>query len=99
MKSHLLSILGFDGNQEKVYRSLLVLGDAPATRVARHIGMKRTSVYYVLEELLAMGIVSKYKERGVTRYFAEHPRQLKAFFLTCVIYIYFNLFLIVTFFA
>lgn len=77
---YILKSLGFDEKQERVYRTLLSLGDAPATRIAKQAGMKRTSVYYVLEELVKMGLISTYVERGTTRYFAEHPRHLKAFF-------------------
>jgi len=41
------------------------------------VGIKRTSVYYILDELVRRGLVSTYIERGVRRYFAEHPKKLQ----------------------
>ena len=69
--------LGIDAKAERVYRVLLRLTDARASEIAYESGIKRTSVYYVLEELVRKGLVSTYRERGVTRYFAEHPRKLQ----------------------
>ncbi len=79
-KTRLLESLGFDEKTEKVYRGLLSLTDAPASRIAKEVGLKRTSVYHILENLVAMGLVSSYKSRGAQRYFAESPAKLKSFF-------------------
>ncbi|MDP3770653.1 MAG: helix-turn-helix domain-containing protein [bacterium] len=80
MKKSLLTIFGIDKKTEHVYRSLLALGDCPASIVARRAGLKRTSCYHILENLIAMGLASSYKEGGVTRFVAEHPSRLEQFF-------------------
>ena len=79
-QSRLLDSLGFDAKTEKVYRSLLALADAPVSAIAKKAGLKRTSVYYVLENLMEYGLASSYTSRGTKRYFAENPNKLKSFF-------------------
>jgi len=69
-----------DKKTEFVYRALLSLADAPASAVAKRSGIRRTSVYYILDTLVSMGLASSYQERGVRRFSAEHPSRLKTFF-------------------
>lgn len=80
MTKRLLEELNIDEKTEQVYRALLTLGDAPAYFIAKRVGLKRTSVYHLLESLMQMGLVSSYKEKGVTRFYAENPRKLKGYF-------------------
>lgn len=72
-----LQQLGIDQKAERVYRALLTLADAKASEIAHEVGMKRTSAYYILDELVRRGLASTYIERGVRRYFAEHPKKLQ----------------------
>lgn len=80
MRKLLLQQFGFDKKTEAVYRALLALADAPASQVARRAGVKRTSAYHILENLIVLGLASSYCEQGVRRFMAEHPRKLKDFF-------------------
>lgn len=80
MTKRLLEELNIDEKTERVYRALLTLGDAPAYFIAKRVGLKRTSVYHLLESLAQMGLTSSYKEKGVTRFYAESPRKLKGYF-------------------
>ncbi|QQG45186.1 MAG: hypothetical protein HYW89_04280 [Candidatus Sungiibacteriota bacterium] len=80
MRKILLQPLGLDKKTEALYRALLSLADAPAGHIARRAGIKRTSAYHILENLISMGLVSSYQERGVRRFVAEHPTKLKTFF-------------------
>lgn len=80
MKKLLLQTFGLDQKTEKVYRSLLALGDGPASIIARRAGLKRTSCYHILENLTEMGLASSYEEHGVRRFAAEHPSRLEQFF-------------------
>lgn len=80
MKQPILQPLGFDAKTEKVYRALLSLADATAFRVAKASGLKRTSVYHILDNLISMGLASIYTSRGVKRYVAENPNKLKTLF-------------------
>ncbi len=79
-QQNILQSIGLDAKTESVYRALLHLADATAFRVAKESGIKRTSIYHILDNLLAMGLVSSYVSRGVTRYAAEHPQKIKSFF-------------------
>ena len=80
MKKSLLTAFGLNQKTEKVYRSLLALGDGPVSIIARRAGFKRTSCYHILENLIEMGLASSYEERGVRRFAAEHPSRLEQFF-------------------
>src|SRR3989338_1440860 len=79
-KISLMENFGFDEKTEKVYRALLALADAPAFQIAKVAGIKRTSAYHILDNLITMGLVSTYINRGVKRYFAENPQKIKSFF-------------------
>jgi sugar-specific transcriptional regulator TrmB len=79
-QQNILQSIGVDAKTEAVYRALLRLADATAFRIAKEADIKRTSIYYVLDNLAAMGLVSSYVSRGVTRYTAENPAKLKSFF-------------------
>ena len=79
-KNNLLNFLGFDEKTERVYRALLYLADATATRIAEETGLVRTSVYHILENLISMGLVSTSTHRGVRRFIAENPSKIKSYF-------------------
>ena len=74
MKKRELEQLGFDARTEDVYTALLRLADAPAQRIAKEAGLKRTSAYHVLENLVSMGLASIYVSRGIKRYVAESSK-------------------------
>lgn len=76
----MLEQLGLDKKEEKVYRALLRLADSPAAKIAKEAGLKRTSAYHILENLIKIGLISTYEYRGVQRYAAESPSKLKAHF-------------------
>lgn len=80
MKKLLLRPFGMDKKTETAYRTLLTLGDAPISSIARRSGLKRTSCYHILENLIQMGLATSYEERGVRRFAAEHPSRLEQFF-------------------
>ncbi|OGZ14001.1 MAG: hypothetical protein A3J08_03720 [Candidatus Lloydbacteria bacterium RIFCSPLOWO2_02_FULL_51_11] len=79
-EKNILEPLGFDSKTEQAYRALIRLADAPAYRVAKESGIKRTTIYHVLENLVSQGLASAYTARGVRRYVAESPHKLKNFF-------------------
>lgn len=80
MRTNLLAFLGLDAKTEKVYRALLSLADASATQIAQETGLVRTSVYHTLGQLMNMGLVSTYKNRGVKRFVSENPNKIKSYF-------------------
>jgi sugar-specific transcriptional regulator TrmB len=71
-----LAAAGFGANEAKVYVAVAELGSAPAAEVARRAGLKRPTVYGLLERLVAKGVVSV----GVTGrgrvYAVDSPRRL-----------------------
>ena len=71
-----LQILGFDKKEAKVYFALLQLGRATAYRIALKSGLKRPTVYVVLEDLRQKEAVLKtpYAKRHV--YIAKPPDEL-----------------------
>src|SRR3989338_18474 len=79
-KNNLLNFLGFDEKTERVYRALLYLADATATRIAEETGLIRTSIYHILENLINMGLVSTSVHRGTKRFIAENPNKIKSYF-------------------
>lgn len=69
--------LGLTEHESLVYLASLELGPAPVLRIARRAGVKRTTVYSVLDALRARGLV-RVEERGLkTVYVAENPESLK----------------------
>lgn len=79
-KNNILSFLGLDAKTERVYRVLLYLADAPVSRIAEETGIIRTSVYYMLEHLISLGLISTYTSRGTKRFVAENPNKIKSHF-------------------
>ena len=79
-KNNILNFLGLDDKTERIYRALLYLADAPASRVAEETGIIRTSVYHMLEHLISLGLVSTYISQGTKRFVAENPNKIKSHF-------------------
>lgn len=71
-----LMSLGLKDKQASVYLSCLQLGPSPAQYIAKKAEVVRATTYVILEELMEMGLVTKYKEGKKTMFSAEAPRQL-----------------------
>ena len=65
---------GFNDRESAVYLSLLELGVSPMSRVVKKSGIKRTTLYDVLESLKKKGFVSVTKRKGGAFYMPEDPR-------------------------
>lgn len=72
-----LQSLGLNDKEQKVYVSLLKMGDALVSGIAKRAGTKRTTTYHILENLIERGLVSSYQERGTRRFVAETPSRMK----------------------
>jgi len=68
--------LGLTENQAKVYTTALELGEASITDIARKAGLKRPTVYLLIEELELMGIISSVLKGKRLIYTAQHPNRL-----------------------
>jgi sugar-specific transcriptional regulator TrmB len=72
----MLGKAGLSGHEAQVYLAMLQLGPAPVLKIARESGVKRTTIYAVIEALRARGLVGV-EERGLKRVFvAENPSRL-----------------------
>ena len=77
-QAKLLEKIGFEPQEAKVYLSLLTLGEATVSDVAKHSGVVRTSCYYTLQKLHERGIAHPYVKRGVHYWGVEGPRWLSS---------------------
>src|SRR3989344_606032 len=73
-----LKNLGLNEKQVAVYVNLLQLGEATAYRIAEKSGLKRPTVYVVLEELRLKGLVLKIPYPKKQIYSAKPPEELIA---------------------
>lgn len=71
-----LKKLGLNDKEAAVYLSCLQLGPSPVQPIARKAKVVRATTYVVLEALMEMGLVTKYKEGKKTLFAAEPPHQL-----------------------
>jgi HTH-type transcriptional regulator, sugar sensing transcriptional regulator len=71
-----LQKMGFDEKEARLYLALLELGEAGVQDIARKSGLKRTTVYHILESLKTRGIVSLAKKGKKTLFVAEDPRSI-----------------------
>jgi len=68
---------GLNETEAKIYLAALELGQTTVSRIARKSGIKRTTVYLSLENILGKGLMSTVKIDGKAHYFAEDPRNLE----------------------
>ncbi len=71
-----LTNLGLTDKEAAVYLACLELGASPVQPVAKKAKVVRATTYVILESLMNMGLVTKYKEGKKTLFSAETPRQL-----------------------
>lgn len=60
--------LGATETQMQTYLKLLELGAQPASVIARHVGVPRTTMYLILEDLKKLGLVEEF-ERARIKFF------------------------------
>ncbi len=68
--------LGLSHQQAKVYLACLQLGRASVLNIARTSGLKRPTVYLLLESLQQLGLVTTTKQLKKILYLAESPTKL-----------------------
>lgn len=72
-----LEKLGLDEKESKVYLALLELGEGNIQQIARKSGVKRTTVYDMIESLKTRGLVSATARKKKTVFVAEDPRKME----------------------
>lgn len=68
--------VGFEQKEAAVYLALTELGQATASRVADHAGLKRPIVYHVIERLKQRGYVQEVPDSKVKRFTATEPSRV-----------------------
>ena len=71
-----LTQLGLSDKQQAAYLALLELGSAAPADIAQRAGLKRPTVYDLLSELEARGLIVSADDGGRRRYHAKPPRAL-----------------------
>ncbi|MFA6383170.1 MAG: helix-turn-helix domain-containing protein [Parcubacteria group bacterium] len=72
-----LEKLGLDDKEAKIYLALLELGEANIQQIAKKSGVKRTTVYDIIESLKEKGLLSSATRHKKITYSAEDPRTLE----------------------
>ena len=65
------NVLGFSGNEIKVFLSLAEVGKSPASLIAKRVHIPRTTAYSVLDKLVERGVVSIEHKGSSTFYTAN----------------------------
>ncbi|MFZ2188384.1 MAG: helix-turn-helix domain-containing protein [Candidatus Moraniibacteriota bacterium] len=69
--------IGMEEKQAKIYLACLSLGATTIIEIARKTGIKRTTVYENLDEMVRSGYVRVIKKEKRKRYVALEPKELK----------------------
>lgn len=72
----ILSSLGMSENESKAYLSLLELGTAPLSVVARRAGLRRPAALEAVKQLRKRGLADTFAGRGAHAYCAASPKLL-----------------------
>lgn len=76
MLESLLENTGLSHKEAKVYTAALELGETNIERLSQKSGIKRTTLYDVVENLKARGLLSTLRRKKRTYYYAEDPRAI-----------------------
>lgn len=65
--------LGFSEKKALIFTSLLQLGECTASDIAKKAGLKRTTVYNILPELLEEGYIKSTRSKDIKKFFIDNP--------------------------
>ncbi len=78
MNTKTLEHLGLTAEQAQVYSTLITFGTLPARKISLETQIKRSLVYKILRQLIALGLVEEMSSPAVvTKFSALHPSQLE----------------------
>lgn len=70
--------IGLDEKAAKIYLACLEIGEATIQQIAERAKLRRTTIYYIIDELLEKGILIKILRKKKTFYLAEAPAKVLA---------------------
>ena len=82
-----LEKLGWHKKKAKIYLALLQLGEGSVIDIADKAGLKRTSVYNILPEMVREGVVATGVKHQKKLFYIENPKNLKQDFQDKISYI------------
>ncbi len=77
MLQNILKTLGLDQNEQDIFIHLARLENAPASRIAAKTGLKRTTCYQLLENLVKRNLVKRSISHNIRYYSAVSPKELQ----------------------
>lgn len=77
IEQKVLQNLGLSQKEAVTYLAILELGKSTVVQIAQKAGLKRPTVYVILDELKKKGLVSEVPEKGRTLYSPEDPSSLE----------------------
>lgn len=82
MAKNLVKILNveFTPSEVSAYLACLELGKATIIQIAKKSGLKRTTIYNIVETLLEKGLLSKFTDQRGQKFLAESPEKLLSIF-------------------
>ncbi|MBI2436475.1 MAG: helix-turn-helix domain-containing protein [Candidatus Magasanikbacteria bacterium] len=75
-----LKNLGLSDQEALIYLELLKLGGTQASKLAKSMGIKRTTVYPILKKLADSGFVTVYFRKNRRYYYAQKPQRVASLF-------------------
>ncbi len=75
--STFFAALGLDDKETLVMTSVLSLGVQPASVIAKHTKLDRTTTYRILKTLTEKKLLSQSKQKGTTVFYNEKPNVIK----------------------
>ncbi len=72
-----LEKIGLNKKEAKVYLACLELFESTIGQISRKSGVKRTTVYDVVDSLKKKGLLSSLSKNQRTYYYAENPKKLE----------------------
>ena len=81
MNESLLSVLqeyGLNEKESMIYLVTLELWKAPASTVARQVGLKRVTVYAIMQDMVRKGVLMELKTKWVKQFSVIDPQKLHA---------------------
>lgn len=76
IEQSLVENVGFSAKKAKTYLALLSLGEARAADIANKAGLKRTTVYNILPELMRDGFIKSTTQKGRKYFFVDETNEL-----------------------
>lgn len=77
IEKELSEVTGFNEKKTKVYMALLELGEATGAEIAKRSGLKRTTVYNILPELISQSLVATTKTKNRKSFYIDSPKDIK----------------------